>query len=75
MKSLRVLGEAAPSIRSLTIDGKPFELTVGAQPGGGWHWLITAPGEIVLSGEAPSEMQAMDCACRAGKALARLVAA
>ena len=73
MKSLSVLG-TAPLVRSLSIDGKPFEVTVHAQPSGGWHWLIAAPGEIVLSGEAPSEMQAMDSACRAGRALARLVA-
>lgn len=59
-------------IRSLTIDGKLFELTVREQSGE-WHWLITAPGQIVLSGDAPSEMQAMDSACRAGRALARLV--
>jgi hypothetical protein len=62
-------------IRSLTIDGKQFELTVREQPDGDWHWLITAPGELVLSGEAPSEMQAMQSACRAGRAFARLVAA
>jgi hypothetical protein len=75
MKSLSVSGEAGPLIRSLTIAGKAFDVTVQAQPQGGWHWLIAAPGEIVLSGEAPSEMQAMDCACRAGRALARLSAA
>lgn len=62
-------------IRSLTIDGKSFELSVRKQSGGEWHWLIAAPGEIVLSGDAQSEMQAMDSACRAGRALARLVAA
>jgi hypothetical protein len=75
MKSLSVFGRNEPVIRSLTIAGKRFEMRVEAQPEGGWHWLIAAPGEIVLSGEAASEMQAMDSACRAGRALARLVAA
>jgi hypothetical protein len=75
MKSLRVFGPTGPLIRSLTIAGKAFEISVSAQPQGGWHWLITAPGEIVLSGEAASEIQAIDCACRAGRALARLSAA
>jgi len=74
MKSLSVLADSAPLIRSLAIDGKAFDLTVQAQPEGGWHWIIAAPGEIVLSGEASSEMQAMDSACRAGRALAKLVA-
>lgn len=62
-------------IKSLTIDGKSFELTVRQQHDGDWHWLIAAPGELVLSGDAPSEMQAMQSACRAGRALARLGAA
>jgi hypothetical protein len=75
MKSLNLPGAAAPVIRSLTIEGKPFELSVRQQVGGDWHWLITAPGHIVLSGAAPSEMQALDSACRTGKALARLIAA
>lgn len=75
MKSLRVFDETERFVRSLVIDGKPFDITVRPQPEGGWHWLIAAPGEIVLSGEAASEMQAMDSACRAGRALARLVAA
>lgn len=75
MKSLSLAGEATPVIRSLTIAGKPFELSVRQQAVGDWHWLITAPGQIVLSGAAPSEMQALDSACRTGKALARLVAA
>lgn len=61
--------------RSMTIDGKRFELTVKEQPGRvSWHWIITAPGELVLSGEASSEMQALQSACRAGRALATLVA-
>ncbi len=62
-------------IRAMTIDGKDFELSVREQPQGDWHWLITAPGELVLSGDAPSEMQALESACRTARALARLAAA
>jgi hypothetical protein len=76
MKSLSVKEEMkVPVIRSFSIEGKHFEVSVCEQTAGTWHWLITAPGEIVLSGDAASEMQAMESACRAGKALARLVAA
>jgi hypothetical protein len=75
MKSLSLSAQEAPPIRSLSIDGKTFELTVREQAAGDWHWLITAPGQIVLSGGAPSETQAVDTACRAGEALARLAAA
>jgi hypothetical protein len=60
-------------VRSMTIDDKRFELTVNEQPNqDNWQWIIAAPGEIVLSGEAKSEMQALQSACRAGRALARL---
>jgi hypothetical protein len=62
-------------IRSVSISGKPFELTVQEVPQRqSWRWIVTAPGELMLSGEAPSEMQALQSACRAGRALARLVA-
>jgi hypothetical protein len=61
-------------IRSITIDGKDFELSVREQAEGEWHWLITAPGQLVLSGGAPSESQALDTARRTGRALAQLVA-
>jgi len=40
-------------IQSMTIEGRHFELTVREQPHGDWHWLITAPGQLVLSGDAP----------------------
>lgn len=75
MKTLTFTSADKTLVRSLVIDGKRFELTVTAAPDGDWHWLISAPGEMVLSGGAPSEMQAMNSACRAGRALARLVAA
>jgi len=75
MKSLSLPGGTPPVVRSLTIEGKSFELSIRQQAAGDWHWLITAPGQIVLSGAAASEMQALDSACRTGKALARLVAA
>jgi hypothetical protein len=67
------LGGTAP--RPLIIEGKRFELTVRPEGERGWHWLIAAPGEIVLSGEAASERQALDSAWQAGQALARLSAA
>jgi hypothetical protein len=64
------------NVRPMTIDGKHFELSLCEQPhANSWHWIIAAPGELVLSGEATSEMQALHSACRAGRALARLAAA
>ena len=60
-------------VRSMAIDGKRFELMVREQPTHDiWHWIITAPGELILSGQADSEMQALHSACRAGRAIARL---
>lgn len=59
---------------SITIDGKAFELSVREQAAGDWHWLITAPGQLVLSGGAASETQALDSARQTGEALARLTA-
>jgi hypothetical protein len=57
--------------RALVIAGKRFEITVSEDNGAAWRWRIAAPGELALSGEAASEMQALDAACRAGKVLAR----
>ena len=74
MKTLSFVAET-PLTHQVTIHGKRFEIRLNRECDGDWHWLITAPGEIVLSGNAPSEMQAMDCACRAGRALARLAPA
>lgn len=62
-------------IQSMTIEGRHFELTVREQPQGGWHWLTTAPGQLVLSGDAPSERLAQQSARDAARALARLAAA
>jgi hypothetical protein len=62
-------------IQSMTIEGRHFELTVREQPHGDWHWLITAPGQLVLSGNAPSELKAQEWARDAARALARLAAA
>ena len=62
-------------IKSMTVDGRLFEMSVREQPDGAWHWLIAAPGQLVLSGEAPSETEAFDSARRAALALARLAAA
>jgi len=62
-------------IQPMTIDGKRFELTLRQQPCGQWHWLMTAPGQLVLSGDAASETQALEVARGAGQMLARLAAA
>jgi hypothetical protein len=62
-------------LRSVTIDGKRFDLIVQEEPQRDrWRWIVTAPGELTLSGEAPSEMQALRSACRAGRTLAHRVA-
>lgn len=60
------------SARTMTIDGKRFEITLFEQPSQSWQWIIAAPGELALSGDAASEVQALHSACRAARALARL---
>ena len=62
-------------IQPMTIDGKRFELTLRQQPCGQWHWLMTAPGQLVLSGNAASEAQALEVAHGAGQTLARIATA
>jgi hypothetical protein len=64
---------AAP--QPLTIEGKRFELTLRPEGDRAWHWLIAAPGEMVLSGEAASEGQALASAWQAAQVLARLTVA
>ena len=66
-------GGIAP--QPLTIEGKRFELTLRPEGERAWHWLIAAPGKMVLSGEAASEGQALASAWQAGQVLARLSAA
>jgi len=61
----------ARSAHPITIDGKRFEIVLSEERGQSWHWIITAPGELALSGDAASEIQALAAACRAGRALAR----
>lgn len=56
--------------RSLVIDGKRFEVVLLEEGSESWRWCITAPGELALSGEATSEIQALHRAGRAGRALA-----
>lgn len=75
MKTLMHKPAAGTAPRRLTIEGKRFELTVRPEGQRAWHWLITAPGEIVLSGEAASEGQALASAWQAGQVLAWLSAA
>jgi hypothetical protein len=61
-------------IRPITIAGKRFELTLRTLPDGVWHWVITAPGQFVLSGDATSEVEAFESARAAAETLARLAA-
>jgi hypothetical protein len=58
--------------KPMIIDGKRFELTLREQMDGEWHWLMTAPGQIVLSGGAANETQALQSAWSVGEALVRL---
>lgn len=69
-------GSASRTARSIMIAGRRFDLTLWEEPArDAWHWIITAPGVLALSGDAASELQALESACRAGRTLARLVAA
>ena len=62
-------------IQPLTIEGAVFEFSLQQQIDGRWHWLMTAPGKLVLSGEAPDEVQALSFAQSAGEALRKMTAA
>ena len=62
-------------IQPMTIDGKRFELTLLQQPCGQWHWLMSAPGQLVLSGNAASEAQALEVARGVGQTLAQIATA
>jgi hypothetical protein len=57
------------------MDGKEFEFSALQQSDGGWHWLIAAPGKLVLSGDAPNETEAHNSVVTIAQALARLTAA
>jgi hypothetical protein len=56
---------------SLVLRGKRFELTVREAPSTAsnfsWQWILSSPGELVLSGEASSADQALQSARRAGR--------
>ena len=61
-------------VRSIAIAGRRFDLSLWEEQDAlAWHWTITAPGVLALSGEAATERQAFDDACRAGRTLADLV--
>jgi hypothetical protein len=66
--------EGSTMMRSVMIDGTEFDVSAQEQSDGGWHWLITAPGRLVLSGDAPNETHALLSAVDAGEAL-RVVSA
>jgi hypothetical protein len=61
----------AQNVRALSIDGKRFQITLCEETARLWHWIIAAPGDLALSGEAASELQALNSACQAGRILAR----
>jgi len=67
MKSLSIDPPVAPA----GSNGKRFDLTLHRERSGNWHWLIALPGQLVLSGSAPSESAAVDYARSAAAALAR----
>jgi hypothetical protein len=69
MKSLSI----DPPIGSRGSDGKPIDLTLHQERSGSWHWLMTIPGLLVLSGSAPSESAAIDSARSVAEALAQLL--
>jgi hypothetical protein len=63
----------------LTIRGRKFALTICPQPDRprpdckvAWQWILAAPGQLVLSGEAASADHAERSARRAGRALVRI---
>ena len=63
--------QPTPAVRALSIDGRRFEITLYEETARSWHWIIAAPGDLALSGQASSETQALDSACLAGRALAQ----
>ncbi|HUH86101.1 MAG TPA: hypothetical protein VLX85_15940 [Stellaceae bacterium] len=65
MKSLSIDPPAGPP------GSKRIDLTLHQERSGSWHWLIAVPGELVLSGSAPSESAAVDYARSAAQALTR----
>ena len=72
MKTLTHKPPARTAARLLTIGGQHFELTVRPEGERNWHWLIAAPGKMVLPGAAASAQQALASAWQAGEVLARL---
>jgi hypothetical protein len=60
--------------QQLIVDGTRFDLTV-LPVGAGWHWLAARPGKILLSGEAPTELDAHRTAGATIAAWAELAAA
>jgi hypothetical protein len=59
--------------RIFRLGGKPCDLILHQEASGRWHWLMTIPGLLVLSGSAPSESAAIDYARSAAEALAQLL--
>jgi hypothetical protein len=42
----------------LDINGKTLRLTLHREGVDQWHWMLAAPGELVLSGTAPDAREA-----------------
>lgn len=55
--------------RNLVIGDHLFELTLRRERTSLWHWLLAAPGRLLLSGVAGSEAEADAAARRAGSIL------
>ena len=61
---------------TLTLGGRTFRVDLVEEKGScAWHWILAAPGKLVLSGAAPSSDAARRFAQEAGRALAKLGAA
>jgi hypothetical protein len=46
------------AVERLTIDGKTLLLTLHRESLDRWHWMVAAPGELLLSGTAADAIDA-----------------
>jgi hypothetical protein len=54
-------------VDQLSIKDRTFRLTLCEDGPSGWHWMLAAPGELLLSGEAASQDLAVEEARAAGR--------
>jgi hypothetical protein len=59
------------SAEILDINGKRLRLTLHREGVGQWHWMLAAPGELVLSGAAIDAQEAAAEARRCAYTLVR----